>query len=221
MQARRELLVAEKEFLRARELLAVKRRELPWERVTDDYRFVDRNGKRSLRDLFGRKSQLIVYHFMFAPEWDAGCPHCSFWADHFDGTLAHLAARDVAFAVISRAPIDKISSYQDRMGWHFPWLSSNASTFNFDFGASFTPQARADGTAIYNYANGDPGGEDREGISVFARSDDSIFHTYSTYARGIDMVNGTYQFLDLVPKGRHESPDEPQAWVRRHDEYDD
>jgi len=160
-----------------------------------------------------------VYHFMFDPSWDAGCPHCSFWADHFGGMLVHLKARDVAFAAVSRAPYANLAAYRRRMGWTFPWVSAAGTTFNYDFGVSFRPQDVADGTAVYNYGT-DPGMEDREGISVFVLNDEGrVFHTYSTYARGIDMVNATYQFLDLVPKGRDERVDDPQYWVRRHDEY--
>jgi predicted dithiol-disulfide oxidoreductase (DUF899 family) len=158
---------------------------------------------------------------MYPPEWDAGCPHCSFWADNFDGAPAHLAARDTSFAAVSRASLAQISAYKDRMGWSFTWVSAAGSDFNHDFGASFTPESLADGTAVYNYGSTDPGFTDREGISVFCRDGAGrLFHTYSAYARGIDMVNGTYQFLDLVPKGRDEAGQEfTQFWVRRHDEY--
>jgi predicted dithiol-disulfide oxidoreductase (DUF899 family) len=220
-EARKALLAKEKEFTRLREQLAQARRDLPWKAFTADYVFEGPGGNVTLSELFGDRSQLIVYHFMFDPGWDAGCPHCSFWADNFDGTPVHLAARDVAFAAVSRAPYAKIAAYRQRMGWSFPWVSSAQSPFNYDFGASFTPEAIASHTAVYNYSSADPGFEDREGLSVFARNDaGEIFHTYSAYARGIDMVNGTYQFLDLVPKGRDEPAEgNPQFWVRRHDEY--
>jgi predicted dithiol-disulfide oxidoreductase (DUF899 family) len=157
---------------------------------------------------------------MFPPEWDAGCPHCSFWADNFNGAPVHLRARDVCLAAVSRAPIGKIVAYKQRMGWSFPWVSSGETDFNYDFGASFTPEEVSGHAAVYNYGS-DPGFEDREGISVFARDEQGrVFHTYSTYARGIDAVNGTYQFLDLVPEGRDEPADGfTQFWVRRHDEY--
>ena len=217
--ARTALLAREKELTQQREQVARQRRELPWEAVPVDYLFEGRDGPCSLADLFAGCSQLVVYHFMFDPEWDEGCPHCSFWADNFDGAPAHLRACDVAFVAISRAPYAKVAAYQRRMGWTFPWVSSAGSTFNYDFGVAWSPAQLTSGSAVYNYT-ATPGMEDREGISVFARDDAGrIFHTYSTYARGIDMVNGTYQFLDLVPKGRDEAGRDPQFWVRRHDQY--
>jgi len=178
------------------------------------------DGKLTLRDLFGGCGQLVVYHFMFPPEWDAGCPHCSFWADSFNGSPAHLRARDVAFSAVSRAPIGKIAAYRQRMGWTFPWVSAGETDFNHDFGVSFTPEQVASGAPLYNYGAA-PGMSDREGISVFAADEGGrVHHTYSTYARGIDPVNATYQLLDLVPKGRDEPAEgDPQFWVRRHDEY--
>ncbi len=217
--ARKALLAREKEFTRLREELAQARRELPWEAVTADYVFDGPAGEVTLAGLFAGRSQLIVYHFMFAPDWDAGCPHCSFWADSFEGAPAHLAARDVTLAAVSRAPLPKIAAYQQRMGWTFPWFSSLRSDFNYDFGVAFPPDALADHTAEYNYGSTEPGSGDREGISVFCRDGGQIFHTYSAYARGIDMINGTYQLLDLVPRGRDEPVGDPQFWVRRHDEY--
>jgi predicted dithiol-disulfide oxidoreductase (DUF899 family) len=220
LAARQALLAREKEFTRQRAALAAERRGLPWEAVTKEYVFDGPSGKLTLPDLFDGLGQLVVYHFMFPPEWDAGCPHCSFWADNFNGAPAHLRARDVSFTAVSRAPLAKITAYKQRMGWSFPWVSAGETDFNYDFGASFSPEAMASGTADYNYGQ-PPGFEDREGISVFARNDQGrVFHTYSTYARGIDAVNGAYQFLDLVPKGRDEPADgDPQFWVRRHDEY--
>ena len=196
--AREALLEREKEFTRLREELAQQRRDLPWEEVTKEYFFEGPDGTRSLSQLFGGRSQLIVYHFMFPPDWDEGCPHCSFTADSFNGTTAHLNARDVTMVAISRAPQPKLAVYAKRMGWSFPWFSSGGTDFNHDFGVS-----------------------DREGISVFYSGDGGhVFHTYSTYARGIDMMNAAYQYLDLVPKGRDEAGhDEPQDWVRRNDEY--
>jgi predicted dithiol-disulfide oxidoreductase (DUF899 family) len=218
-EARKAFLAREKEFSRQREALARDRRELPWEEVAKDYVFDGPDGRLTLPDLFGGCSQLVVYHFMFPPVWDAGCPHCSFWADSFDGTPVHLRARDVAFTAVSRAPIEKIAAYKQRMGWSFRWVSSGETDFNYDFGASFTPEEVASHAPVFNYGS-DPGLEDREGISVFARDEQgSVFHTYSTYARGIDPVNSAYQFLDLTPKGRDEPAGDPQAWVRRHDEY--
>jgi predicted dithiol-disulfide oxidoreductase (DUF899 family) len=218
LAARGKLLEREKEFTQQREQLARERRDLPWEEVTKDYAFDGPDGERTLASLFDGRSQLIVYHFMFPPEWDAGCPHCSFWADHFDGTLPHLKARDVTLTAVSRAPIGKITAYQQRMGWSFPWVSSGRSEFSYDYGASFPPE-QVD-APVYNYGHV-PGFTDREGISVFADGGAGrLFRTYSTYARGIDMVNATYQFLDLVPRGRDEpSEGNPQFWVRRHDEY--
>ena len=219
VEARKALLAREKEFTRLRDRLSADRRALPWEEVTKEHVFEGPDGKVSLTDLFGGSSQLVVYHFMFDPSWDEGCPHCSFWADNFDGAPVHLKARDVSFVAISRAPYAKIATYRKRMGWTFPWYSASGSDFNYDLGVSFTPEDLAGGTAVYNFA-GEPGMEDREGLSSFYKQEDGrIFHTYSTYARGIDMINGTYQILDLTPVGRDEREDDPQFWVRRHDEY--
>jgi predicted dithiol-disulfide oxidoreductase (DUF899 family) len=219
--ARKALLEREKEFTRLREELARQRRDLPWEEVTKEYFFEGPDGTRSLSQLFDGRSQLVVYHFMFASDWDEGCPHCSFWADSFNGTTAHLNARDVTMVAISRAPQPKLAAYAKRMGWTFPWFSSGATDFNHDFGVAFGPETPVSDTAEYNYGTGAPGFSDREGISVFCRGGGGhVFHTYSTYARGIDMMNAAYQYLDLVPKGRDEAGhDDPQYWVRRHDEY--
>jgi predicted dithiol-disulfide oxidoreductase (DUF899 family) len=220
VEARKALLVREKEFARQREQLAQLRRELPWEAVSKEYVFDGPDGKQSLAELFDGRGQLIIYHFMFDPSWDEGCLHCSFWADNFEGAPVHLKARDVTLTAVSRAPFAKIAAYKKRMGWTFPWVSANGSDFNFDFGVSFRPEQVAEHAAVYNYGS-EAMFEDREGISVFAKDDaGDIFHAYSTYARGIDMVNGTYQFLDLVPKGRGEPKGQNQFWVRRHDEYD-
>jgi len=217
--ARAAFLKKEKEFTRLRDELNRERRALPWERVEKDYRFDGPDGPESLSDLFAGKSQLVVYHFMFNPADDIGCPHCSFWADHYDGMLPHLRQRDVSFVVISRAPRAKLAAFQQRMGWKFKWLSSGDNSFSYDYGASFTPaDARK---PVYNFGTLVPGGPDREGLSVFTRdASGAIFRTYSTYARGIDMFNGTYQILDLVPKGRDEDPEATQDWVRHHDRYD-
>jgi len=220
IEARKELLAREKEFSRAREDLARQRRALPWERVDKEYVFEGPEGAVTLTDLFRGRSQLVVYHFMFTPSWDEGCPHCSFWADAFDGAVVHLGARDISFAAISRAPLAKLIGYRARMGWTFPWVSASDTDFNYDFGVSFTPASLTDGTAGYNYGSTDAGLEDREGISVFRRDDtDALFHTYSAYARGIDMVNSAYQLIDLTPTGRDEPAGDPQYWARRHDEY--
>ena len=216
--ARAALLKKEKEFTKARDALSRERRELPWEKVEQDYLFEGPNGPESLSDLFAGKSQLVVYHFMFNPADDAGCPHCSFWADHYDATLPHLGQRDVSFVVISRAPRAKIAAFQQRMGWKFKWLSSGNNSFNYDYRASFTPEDSK--KPLYNVATLVPGMADREGLSVFTKdASGAIFRTYSTYARGIDMINGTYQILDLVPKGRDEDPEATQEWVRHHDRY--
>jgi predicted dithiol-disulfide oxidoreductase (DUF899 family) len=219
--ARRALLAKEKEFTRLREELAWQRRELPWEEVTTEYFFEGADGTRSLPQLFDGRSQLIVYHFMFPPGWDAGCPHCSFWADNFNGTLEHLHARDISLVAVSRAPITRLTAYRERMGWMFPWYSTPSIEFNHDFHVTFTPDELAGGTAVYNYGSTEPGMADREGVSVFFASAGRVFHTYSAYARGIDMLNGAYHYMDLVPRGRDEAghPGDPQFWVRRHDEY--
>jgi predicted dithiol-disulfide oxidoreductase (DUF899 family) len=218
IEARKAFLTREKEFARQREAIAQDRRDLPWEAVTKEYAFEGPDGSLTLRDLFGGSSQLVVYHFMYPPEWDAACEHCSFWADSFNGSPAHLRARDTTFAAVSRASYPQIAAYQERMGWTFPWYSAGGSDFNYDFGASFRPDDME--KPVYNYG-AVPGFPDREGISVFYHNDDGpIFHTYSTYARGIDPVNATYQLLDLTPKGRDEPKGgDPQFWVHRHDEY--
>jgi predicted dithiol-disulfide oxidoreductase (DUF899 family) len=217
--ARRQLLAKEKEFTRLRDELSRQRRELPWERVEKEYNFRGPEGKESLSQLFAGRSQLVVYHFMFGPDWEAGCPHCSFWADNFDGIIVHLNQRDTTMVVISRAPYEKLAAYQRRMGWRFKWLSSGETDFNFDYQASFTAEALAEKNALYNFARQDPGETDREGLSVFFKdAPGSVFHTYSSYARGIDIINTAYNILDMTPKGRDEG-DRGPFWVRRHDEY--
>ena len=223
LSARTAFLAKEKEFTRLRDELSRQRRDLPWEKVDKQYVFDGPSGKETLAELFENRSQLIVYHFMFAPDWDEGCPHCSFWADNFNGISVHLNHRDVTFVAISRAPLAKIESFKKRMGWSFKWVSSFQSDFNFDYQASFTPEEVQSGTAFYNYRRMDPYDMDREGTSVFYKDESgAVFHTYSCYARGIDMMNGTYHYLDLVPKGRDEEGLEgPQAWVRYHDRYED
>ncbi len=222
LAARTALLAQEKAFTRAKDDLNRQRRALPWERVEKAYAFDVVKGQETLADLFAGRSQLIVYHFMFPPEWDEGCKHCSFWADHYDGPGVHLNHRDVTFVAISRAPLAKIEAFKKRMGWRFKWLSSANADFNYDYQASFTPQEVERGAMFYNYQNADAGMSDREGISVFYKNAaGAIFHTYSCYARGIEVVNGTYHFLDLVPKGRDEDPDDTQSWVRYHDRYQD
>ena len=223
LEARKQLLAEEKEFNRLRDRLSRRRRELPWEAVGKDYAFQGPAGKRTLAQLFDGRSQLIVYHFMFSPDWEAGCKSCSFWADNFDRIPVHLAHRDVSFVAISRAPYPKLAAYQKRMGWSFAWVSAYDNDFNYDYAVSFKPDEIAAGTASYNYAPTERSISDLVGISVFYKDESGrVFHTYSTYARGVDMMNGAYHYLDLTPKGRNEGGQEhPQAWVRRHDEYED
>jgi predicted dithiol-disulfide oxidoreductase (DUF899 family) len=219
--ARKKLLAAEKELTQRRDELARQRRELPWEKVGKVYTFDTPAGKKTLAELFGSHSQLIVYHFMLGPDWEEGCPGCSFVSDHFDGALAHLAARDVAFTAVSRAPLAQIEAFKQRMGWHFDWVSSHGSDFNFDFGVSFTPEQSAAGKVSYNYTDQEFSHDEAPGMSVFLRTEDgSIYHTYSTYGRGLDPLIGAYQLLDLVPKGRDEDDlATPMEWVRHHDRY--
>ncbi len=221
--ARRAHLAKEKEFSRLRDELSRQRRELPWVKVDKNYVFEGSSGKVTLGDLFGGKSQLIVYHFMLGPGWKEGCPSCSFLADHFDGSVVHLAHRDVAFAVVSRAPIAQIESFQKRMGWRFRWVSSFGNDFNFDYHVSFTKDEIAKGKVNYNYSMTEFPSEEAPGLSVFYKDKaGTIYHTYSTYARGLDMLLGAYQFLDTVPKGRDEAGlAHTMAWVRHHDRYDD
>jgi predicted dithiol-disulfide oxidoreductase (DUF899 family) len=222
--ARKAYLVEEKDFSRARDALSRKRRELPWEKVDKNYVFDTPSGKKSLADLFGGKSQLIVYHFMLGPGWEAGCPSCSLLADHFDGAVTHLAQRDVSFVVISRAPLPQIESFQRRMGWRFQWASSFGADFNYDYQVSMTPQEKASGRVFYNYETiEDFPSEERPGASVFYKNPaGEIFHTYSTYGRGLDILIGAYNFLDLAPTGRDEEGLAwTMAWVRHHDRYED
>ena len=221
LAARRALLQEEKALQRARDQLAGKRRRLPWRRIESDYEFEGADGRRSLLDLFGNASQLLIYHFMYHPDWDQGCKTCSFWADGFDASIPRLDARDVALAVISRRPLEKLLSYRQRMGWRFPWFSSADSTFNYDFGVSFTAEQIESRNSFYNFRDGASVGPEMPGISTFARDDGgSIFHTYSTYSRGLDPLNSAYQLLDLVAKGRDENQlPFPMDWIRRHDEY--
>lgn len=220
LEARKELLAKEKAFTRLRDELSSLRRELPWEPVTKTYAFEGPAGAETLSDLFGGKSQLIVQHFMFHPDWNEGCKSCSFWADSYNGTPIHLAHRDISFVAVARAPLAKIEAYRKRMGWSFKWVSSFGSDFNFDFGVSFTKEQIASGTTI-NYGMPNKFGEEIVGISVFLKDEDgAIFHTYSTYSRGVDLMNGAYNYIDLTPKGRDEGG-KSQYWVRRHDQYTD
>jgi predicted dithiol-disulfide oxidoreductase (DUF899 family) len=222
--ARKELLTKEKEFTRLRDSLSQARRDLPWERVETRYLFDGPDGKESLADLFAGRSQLVVYHFMLGPDWEEGCKSCSLLADHFEPAVVHLAHRDVSLVAVSRAPFAQIAAFRQRMGWTFKWVSSFETAFNRDYHVSFSEQEIADGRAYYNYTTTTtfPSTE-APGVSVFYRDGDGgIFHTYSGYARGLDMLITAYNYLDLVPKGRDEQDlDFTMAWVRLHDSYDD
>ena len=221
LAARKELLSKEKEFTRLRDELSRQRRELPWERVGKEYVFNGPNGKETLADLFDGKSQLIVYHFMFGPRWEEGCPSCSLLSDHIDGSVVHLAARDVSLVVVSRAPLPQIEAFKKRMGWRFKWVSSHGNDFNRDYHVSFTKQDLAKGQMYYNYAMQQFPSEEGPGASVFYKDGaGNIFHTYSSYGRGLDMMIGAYNWLDLAPKGRDEDGlAYTMAWVRHHDKY--
>ena len=221
LAARKTLLEQEKAFSRARDELSAARRALPWVRVEEDYRFDTLRGTESLADLFDGCTQLLVYHFMFGPDWQEGCPSCSFWADNYQGTLPHLRARDINLVAVSRAPLAKLQSYRDRMGWTFDWVSSAPSRFSFDFAVSFEPEDDPATAPNYNFATQSFNGDEAPGISVFVRDKTGeVYHTYSCYSRGLDMLNGAYHHLDLVPKGRDEADlPWPMAWVKRHDRY--
>lgn len=223
LKARKALLAKEKQLTHLRETLAQERRQLPWVRLAKDYALEGVRGPTTLSSLFGPRSQLIVYHFMLGPGWDEGCKSCSYVSDHFDGMLLHLAARDVAFAAISHAPYAEIAPFRERMGWAFPWYSAHGSGFNQDFHVSFSEADVAAGTSYYNFEPCNfPHGEEAPGVSVFARdAAGNLYHTYSTYSRGLDGLIGTYNFLDLVPKGRDEEGlEHTMSWVRHHDRYD-
>jgi predicted dithiol-disulfide oxidoreductase (DUF899 family) len=235
VEARKRLLAKEKELTRMRDQLSAERRALPWVRIDKDYTFDGPNGRETLAQLFGDRSQLVVYHFMFAPEWDLGCKNCSFWADNFNGITAHLRQRDVTFAAISRAPLAKLHAFAQRLGWTFKWVSSQGTDFNYDFEVSFQPDALARGDATYNFAklsslrsggsvlDMDPSDmSEMPGISVFAKDESgAVFRTYSTFGRGIDMMNTAYHYLDLVPKGRDEAGlPHTMSWVKLRDLYD-
>jgi predicted dithiol-disulfide oxidoreductase (DUF899 family) len=222
IEARRKFLAKEKKFTRLRDELARQRRALPWEKLEKQYVFDGPKGEETLAELFGGRNQLVVYHFMFAPDWSEGCKHCSFWADNFNGLGIHLNHRDVSFVAISRAPLAKLEAFRQRMGWSFKWVSSGRNDFNYDYQASFTPQEVESGAAFFNYSKSDVGVTDREGVSVFYKDPSgAVFHTYSSYARGIDILNTAYHYLDLVPKGRDEDALEfTQSWVRFHDRYE-
>jgi predicted dithiol-disulfide oxidoreductase (DUF899 family) len=220
LSARKSLLAKEKEFTKARDALSAERRALPWVEVEKPYTFEGPRGRETLADLFDGRGQLIVYHFMLGPGWKDGCPSCSLLADHFDGAAIHLAQRDVTLVVVSRAPLAEIEAYKKRMGWKFKWVSSFGTDFNHDFHVSFTPEQKA-GEAVYNYAMQKNPNEELPGLSAFIKNDGAVFHTYSAYARGLDILVGAYNFLDLAPKGRDEDGlPWSMAWVRRHDEYE-
>jgi predicted dithiol-disulfide oxidoreductase (DUF899 family) len=219
--ARKDLLRREKEFTRLRDELSRHRRELPWVKVEKEYVFEGPQGKETLDELFDGRSQLIVYHFMFGPDWEEGCKSCSFLADHFDGANYHLPHRDVTLVAVSRAPFSKLAAYKKRMGWRFKWVSSHGNDFNFDYHVSFAPEDEKQNKAYYNYTTGEFINDEMPGLSVFYKDQNGdIFHTYSSYARGLDILVGAYNLLDLVPKGRDEDRyDFTMEWVRRHDQY--
>lgn len=221
LAARKDYLKKEKEFTRLRDELSRQRRELPWEKVEKQYVFEGPGGKVPFAELFGKRSQLVIYHFMFGPGWSAGCPSCSLLADHFDGATIHLANRDVTLAVVSRAPWPEIAAFKQRMGWNFHWVSSFATDFNYDYHVSFTKAERENGRVYYSYGLTEFPSEEGPGLSVFAKdASGDIFHTYSSYGRGLDILIGAYNFLDLVPKGRDEDGLAfSMAWVRHHDKY--
>ncbi len=222
LEARKQLLAKEKEFNRLRDQLSAERRSLPWERVEKLYVFDGPNGRETLADLFAGRSQLVVYHFMLGADWQEGCKSCSFWADNFNGVDIHLAHRDVTLLAISSAPFDKIEGFRKRMGWTFKWVSSAGCDFNHDYHVTFTPDELTKGEVYYNYRWIKPSVTELPGFSVFCKAaDGTVYHTYSTYSRGLDMLNGAYHILDLVPKGRDETTlSRPMAWVRLHDQYE-
>jgi|SRR5579859_1709790 len=230
VEARKKHLAKEKEFTRMRDQLSRERRELPWELVEKDYTFQGEHGQVSLSDMFAGRSQLVVYHAMFNPDTagpntpyttDAACFTCSWWMDNFNGITVHLNHRDITMAAISYAPYEKLAAYKQRMGWSFPWFSSVGSDFNFDYHVSFGPDELKAGKVEYNYLPSQWGMTEAPGISVFLKDADAIYHTYSTYARGLDMLNVAYHYMDLVPRGRDEGEGGAGSWLRRHDEYAD
>ena len=218
--ARQRFLLKEKEFTRLRDELSRERRELPWERVDKEYVFESTDGRETLADLFGEHSQLIVYHFMYGPDWEIGCRSCSFWADNFNNIVPHLAARDASLVAVSLAPLQKLQAQARRFGWTFKWVSSHGSDFNFDYHVSFSPEALERGDTVYNYTPQKLGSTEMPGISAFFRDGKQIYHSYSTYARGLDMLNAAYHYLDIAPKGRDEEGlAYPQQWVRHRIAY--
>lgn len=228
LAARKKHLAKEKEFTRLRDQLSMERRDLPWELVEKEYTFEGGNGRRTLSEAFEGRSQLVIYHAMFNPEtagehtpWtaDAPCFVCSFWMDNFNGVTVHLNHRDITMAAVSMAPYLKLAAYKKRMGWTFPWYSSTDSDFNYDYRVSFTPDDLKTGMVEYNYRPTSWSGSEAPGISVFIKEGGRIYHTYSTYERGLDMLNVAYHYMDLVPKGRDEGDGGVESWLRRRDEY--
>jgi len=221
LKARKALLAREKEFTRVRDELSRARRELPWERVEKAYDFEGPAGRESLSDLFACKSQLIVYHFMFAPDWETGCKSCSFWADNFNGLAPHLGQRDTTFVAVSRAPLAKLEAFKKRLGWSFKWVSAGDSNFSYDYGVAFRPSGAAKAKSVYNYAPFETSMTDLPGFSVFVKdATGAIFHSYSCYARGLDLMNAAYNLLDLTPKGRDEDGlSHKMSWVKLQDQY--
>ncbi|MFK7778836.1 MAG: thioredoxin family protein [Gimesia sp.] len=218
LESRRDLLTKEKAVRLELDELAKQRRELPWVKIEKDYQFETVNGQLSLADLFGNKSQLMIYHFMFGPGWKQGCVSCSFLSDHFDSVNLHLAHHNVSLVAVARAPLADFSEFKQRMGWSFPWVSSSNNDFNFDFGVSFTKEQIAEESAIYNYQQTNKIAEEMPGMSVFVKDEEGrMFHTYSTYTRGLDILLGTHNFLDMTPNGRNEKS--TMDWVRHHDKY--
>lgn len=222
LAARKQHLAREKEFTRQRDELSRQHRELPWEKVEKKYVFDGPKGNETLGDLFDGRGQLVIYHFMFGPGWSEGCPSCSYISDHFDGMTIHLAHRDVTLAVVSRAPLAQIEAFKKRMGWRFHWVSSFGNDFNYDYHVSFKPDEGANGKVTYNYVLTQFPSQEAPGLSVFSKdASGDIYHTYSSYSRGLDFLVGAYNFLDLVPKGRDEEGlKHSMAWVRHHDKYE-
>jgi predicted dithiol-disulfide oxidoreductase (DUF899 family) len=222
LTARKRLLIKEKALTRQQDALSAERRKLPWTKVEKRYVFDGANGEETLADLFAGRTQLIIYHFMFGPDWQEGCPSCSFGMDHVDGALPHLVQRDVTFAVVSRAPYPKIDGFRKRMNWRFKWVSSHRNDFNRDYHVSFSSQEISKGNVYYNFGMNEFPSEEAPGLSVFYKDESgTVFHTYSAYARGLEPILATYSLLDLVPKGRDEDDLEfTMSWVRHHDRYE-
>jgi predicted dithiol-disulfide oxidoreductase (DUF899 family) len=220
LKERSSILAQEKELTRQRDALANKIRALPWVKVGKSYTFDSPTGKVSLADLFGDKSQLIVYHFMFDATWSQGCKSCSFIADHYNGIIVHLAHRDIAFATVSKAPIEKIDAFRTRMGWTFPWVSGSSNDFGHDFGVSFSDEELLNGRVVYNFDRKPSPIRELPGLSVFAKDGGDIYHTYSTYARGLEEFLTAYRYIDITPKGRDEAQTSGMGWLRHHDRYD-